>query len=62
MKLTKEEIKIWKDFQFFDEHGKFPEDTIKVTITLPVGLVKYHRENTINLSKKIRELLIVNSS
>ncbi len=24
MELTKEEIQIWKDFQYYDKHGRFP--------------------------------------
>ena len=49
-------MKVVEKFQFFDKYGMFPEDKIRIDVTLSKkALVKL---NNINRSKKINNLIL----
>ena len=56
-KLTKKEIEIWKEWQFFDKHGFFPFEKKKITLTL-VGTAIEIIEDKENKSQFIENLIL----
>jgi len=55
--LSKEEIKMFERFQFFDKHRKLPFEKERIDITLSKGNIVKLKELKINISKTIDELV-----
>ena len=57
MKLTKREIKIWKNFQFFDKYGFFPFEKKRINLTI-VGTAIEKLEQEKNKSGFVEKLIL----
>lgn len=56
--VSKKEIKIFEKFQFFDKYGMFPEDKIRIDVTISQeALNKLEGKNR---SKVINNLILKN--
>ena len=55
--VSKEEIRIWKIWQFFDKHKFFPFEDRKVTLTL-AGAAIEKLSKVKNKSKHVEELIL----
>ncbi len=56
--VSKKEMKIFEKFQFFDKHGMFPEDRVRIDVTLSKeALIKLEGKNK---SKIINDLVLAN--
>ncbi len=51
--VSKEEKKIVEKFQFYDKYGRFPEDRVRIDITLPIWLVNKLRVERIRTKKPV---------
>lgn len=54
--VSQKEIKIFEKFQFFDKYGMFPEDKIRIDVTISQeALIKLEGKNK---SKIINDLIL----
>jgi hypothetical protein len=56
--VSKEEIRIWKVWQFFDKHGFFPFEKIRIDITLSAEALEKMKNK--NRSEFIENLILEN--
>jgi len=59
MRITKEERRIWREFQFLDKHGFFPFEKKKISLTI-VGTAIEKLLDKDNKSKFVEELILKN--
>ncbi len=56
--VSKKEMRIFKKFQFFDKHGRFPEDKVRIDITISQEALNKLKDK--NRSKYINDLILLN--